>query len=59
MAARLVRYRAVLTLQVDSARGSPDSWDWSRCLALSPPERVVVEVTRQGEADGDPMDPRE
>jgi hypothetical protein len=53
MAARLVRYRAVLTLQVDSARGSPDWWDWSSCLGLSPAERVVVEVTRRDEACGD------
>jgi hypothetical protein len=53
MVARLVRYRVVLTLQVDSARGSPHSWDWPNCLGLSLPERAVVEVTRAGEADAD------
>ena len=56
-AARLVPYRVVLTLQVDSARGSPHSWDWSTCLGLRPPERVVPEVTRAHEAAGDPEDP--
>ena len=38
MAARLVRYRVVLTLEVDSASGSPDSWDWPSRLGLRPPE---------------------
>jgi hypothetical protein len=47
-AARLVRYRVVLTLQVDSARGSPHSRDWSTGLGLRPPERVVVEIRRHG-----------
>ena len=47
-------YRVVLTLQVDSARGSPESWDWPNCLGLRPPERVVAEVTHAGEAHGDP-----
>jgi hypothetical protein len=45
MASRLATYRVVLTLQVDSARGSPDSWDWPSRLGLCPPERVVAEVT--------------
>jgi hypothetical protein len=53
MAARLAPYRLVLTLEVDSARGSPQTWDWANCLGLRPPERVVVEITRAGEADAD------
>jgi hypothetical protein len=54
MAARLVRYRVVLTLEIDSAHGSLQSWDWPNCLGLHPPERVVVEVIHAGEADSDP-----
>jgi hypothetical protein len=53
MAARLVRYRVVLALQVDSVRGSPQWWNWPSHLGLRPPERVVVEITRAGEADAD------
>jgi hypothetical protein len=56
--ARLVPFRVVLALEVDSARGSPATWDWLRRLGLRPPERVLAEVTRAGEADGVPTDPR-
>jgi hypothetical protein len=56
-AARLVRYRVGLTLEVDAARGSPQSWDWPTHLGLRPPERVVVELTRAPEATGNPEDP--
>jgi len=38
MPARLVRDRVVLTLQVDSARGSPQSWDWPSPLRLRAPD---------------------
>lgn len=48
MQARLVPYRVVLTLQVDSARGSPETWDWPHCLELCPPERVEVEIPEDG-----------
>jgi hypothetical protein len=47
--ARLVSYRVVLALEVDSARGSPASWDWPNRLGLRTPERVVAEVTPAGE----------
>jgi hypothetical protein len=52
--ARLVRYRVGLTLEIDSARGSPDSWDWPSRLGLRPPERVVADVSRLRGSDGDP-----
>jgi hypothetical protein len=52
--ARLVPYRVALALEVDSARGSPASWDWPSRLGLRPPERVLAEVTRAREAAGDP-----
>jgi len=52
-AARLVRDRILLTLEIDPARGSPHSWDWSTCLGRRPPERVIPDVTRAHEADGD------
>jgi hypothetical protein len=51
---RLVRYRVGLTLENDSARGSPDSWDWPSRLGLRPPERVVADVSRLRGSDGDP-----
>jgi hypothetical protein len=51
--ARLVPYRVVLDLAVDSARGSPASWDWPSCLGLRPPEGVLAQVTQNREADGD------
>ena len=54
MAARLMRDRVVLILKVDSARGSPHSWDWPNCLGLRLPERMVVEVGHAGEAHADP-----
>jgi hypothetical protein len=41
---RLLTYRAILTLQVDSALGSPAAWDWPVRLGLRPPEGVVVHV---------------
>ena len=47
-------YRVVLTLEVDSARGSPQTWDWPTCLGLRPPERVATEVARRPKAPGDP-----
>jgi hypothetical protein len=56
-AARLVRHRVVLTLEIDAARGSPHSWDWSTCLGLRAPERIVVEVTRAHGGAGDPEHP--
>jgi hypothetical protein len=46
--ARLVLYRVVLALEVDSARGSPASWDWPNRLGLRPPERAAAEVTPAG-----------
>jgi hypothetical protein len=52
--ARLVRYRVVLTLQIDSAGGLPDAWDWPSRLGLRPPERVAAAVTRLRETDSDP-----
>jgi hypothetical protein len=52
--ARLVRYRVVLILQVDSARGAPQTWDW---LGLHSPEQVVAEVTRADPAGGEPEGP--
>jgi hypothetical protein len=52
--ARLVGYRVTLTLEIDAARGSPDSWDWSSRLALRPPERVAAEVTRLRETNSHP-----
>jgi hypothetical protein len=52
--ARLVPYRVVLALAVDSARGSPASWDWPSRLELRPPEHVLAEVTQNSEAAGDP-----
>lgn len=49
MQARLVvPYRVVLTLEVDSARGSPQTWDWPSCLGLRPPEHLVVEIAEGG-----------
>jgi hypothetical protein len=48
MQARLVAYRVVLTLEVDSARGSPHTWDWPHCLGLHPPEHLVVEIPADG-----------
>lgn len=51
--ARLVSYRVVLGLAVDSARGSSASWDWPSRLGLRPPEHVLAEVTQNREADGD------
>jgi hypothetical protein len=42
--ARLLTYRAILTLQVDSALGSPATWDWPGRLGLRPPERAIVHV---------------
>jgi hypothetical protein len=54
MQARLVPYRVVLTLQVDSARGSPQTWDWPNRLGLHPPERVAADVATCPEAPGDP-----
>jgi hypothetical protein len=53
MQARLVAYRVVLTLQVDSARGSPQTWDWPTCLGLHPPERVAVDAVLGLQALGD------
>ena len=47
--ARLLTYRAILTLQVDPALGSPAAWDWPGRLGLRPPEGVVVQV-EQGSA---------
>lgn len=54
MQARLVAYRVVLTLQVDSARGSPETWDWPSCLGLRAPERVVTDIAPGPTAPGDP-----
>ena len=54
MQARLVAYRVVLTLQVHSARGSPQTWDWPTCLELRAPERVVTDVAPGPTAPGDP-----
>jgi hypothetical protein len=42
--ARLLAYRVILTLQVDSALGSPAAWDWPARLGLRPPERVIIRV---------------
>jgi hypothetical protein len=56
MHARLVAYRVVLTLQVDSARGSPETWDWPTYLGLRTPERVVTDVAPGPTAPGDPDD---
>jgi predicted nucleic acid-binding Zn-ribbon protein len=44
--ARLLTYRAILTLQVDPALGSPAAWDWPARLGLRPPEGVVARVER-------------
>jgi hypothetical protein len=54
MQGRLVPYRVLLTLEIDSARGSPDTWDWPNCLGLHPPERVAADVTPGSETPGDP-----
>jgi hypothetical protein len=54
MQARLVAYRVVLTLQVDSARGSPQTWDWPTCLGLRAPERVAADAALGPQAPGDP-----
>jgi hypothetical protein len=54
MQARLVAYRVVLTLQVDSARGSPQTWDWPTCLGLRAPESVGTDVAPGPTARGDP-----
>ncbi len=53
-AARLVRDRVVLTLEIDSARGSPQTWDWPNYLGLRPPERVATQVAPRAETPGDP-----
>ena len=51
---RLLTYRAILTLRVDSALGSPAAWDWPVRLGLRPPERVVVQVEKADET-GEPL----
>jgi hypothetical protein len=56
--ARLLTYRALLTLQVDSALGSPAAWDWPGRLGLHPPEAVVVQVEwlhEEADDTGEPM----
>jgi hypothetical protein len=52
----LMGYRVVLTLEVDSARGSPDSWEWPSRLGLRAPERVVADVTRAHQRMAIPTD---
>jgi hypothetical protein len=54
MQARLVAYRVVLTLHVDSARGSPETWDWPTCLGLHPPESVAADAALGPRPPGDP-----
>jgi len=55
--ARLLTYRAILTLQVDSALGSPATRDWPGRLGLRPPEGVVVQVERLREAADETGEP--
>ncbi len=55
--ARLQTYRAILTLQVDSALGSPAAWDWPDRLGLRPPEAVVVQIERLREGADDTEGP--
>lgn len=55
--ARLLTYRAILTLEVDSALGSPAAWDWRDRLGLRPPEGVVVQVERLCEEADDTGEP--
>ena len=55
--ARLLTDRAILTLQVDSALGSPTTWDWPGRLGLRPPEGVVVQVERLREAADETGEP--
>jgi hypothetical protein len=54
---RLLAYRAILNLQVDSALGSPAAWDWPVQLDLRPPESVVVQVERLREAADETGEP--
>jgi len=55
--ARLLTDRAILTLQVDQALGSPATWDWPGRLGLRPPEGVVVQVERLREKADDTGEP--